>query len=83
MAGIILRVLGTECSLATDELTIERLVAEAHAVGLGEFLVFRNGEEVSSPDQFVVEEGDLYVIADPKQQQEIENSETEAYDESE
>jgi len=65
--------MGTECTLALEEVSIERLVAEARAVGLGEFLVFRNGEEILTPDQFCVQDGDLFVIADPKQSHEIED----------
>jgi len=62
MAAVILRVQGTESTLALEELTTERLLAEARAVDLTEFAVMRNGIEVASPDDLEVNDGDLFVI---------------------
>ena len=62
MAAVILRVQGTESTLALEELTTERLLAEARAVALTEFAVMRNGIEVASPDDLEVNDGDLFVI---------------------
>lgn len=62
MGTVILRVQATESTLATEDLTIDRILAEARAVNLKEFAVTRNGEEVESPDDLVVEDGDLFVI---------------------
>ncbi|MBL4800933.1 MAG: hypothetical protein JKY45_03500 [Emcibacter sp.] len=59
---VILRVQGTESSLSVADLTIERILAEARAVHLKEFAVFRNGIEVTNPDDLEVEAGDLFVI---------------------
>jgi putative NADH-flavin reductase len=62
MGTVILRVQGTESTLETENLTIDRILAEARAVNLKEFAVTRNGEEVESPDDLVVEDGDMFVI---------------------
>ncbi|WP_339861591.1 hypothetical protein [Paremcibacter congregatus] len=62
MGTVILRVQGTESTLETENLTIDRILAEARAVNLKEFAVTRNGEEVESPDDLVVEDGDIFVI---------------------
>ncbi|PHZ84178.1 hypothetical protein [Paremcibacter congregatus] len=62
MGTVILRVQGTESTLETENLTIDRILAEARAVNLKEFAVTRNGEEVESPDDLVVEAGDIFVI---------------------
>ena len=62
MATVILRVQSTECTLQLEELTIERILSEARAVGLKEFAVMRNGEEVENPDDLKVCDGDLFVI---------------------
>lgn len=62
MGTVILRVQSTECTLKVEELTIERILAEARAVHLKEFAVMRNGEEVTNPDDLIVRDGDLFVI---------------------
>lgn len=62
MAKVILRVQGTESTLAAEDLTIERICAEARAVDLEEFALMRNGEEVARPEDFVKEAGDIFVI---------------------
>lgn len=71
MGNVILRVQSTECSLPCEELTIERILAEARAVGLDEFAVMRNGEEVGNPDELLVLNGDLFVIL-PADYQDVE-----------
>jgi len=62
MGAIILRVQGTESTLAIEDVTIERIYAEARAVELEEFALLRNGEEIASPDDFIVENDDIFVI---------------------
>lgn len=62
MATVLLRVQGTESTLLVTELTIDRILAEARAVGLKEFAVMRNGEEIESPDDLTVQENDVFVI---------------------
>ena len=62
MGTVILRVQSTESTLQQEDMTIERILAEARAVGLAEFAVMRNGEEVANPDDLIVEDGDLFVI---------------------
>lgn len=60
--AVLLRVEGTESTLKVRELNIERILAEARAVGLREFAVTRNGVEVERPEDLVVAAGDLFVI---------------------
>lgn len=62
MGKVILRIQSTESTLDQGELTVARLLAEARAVGLSEFAVMRNGEEIINPDDLQVEDGDLFVI---------------------
>jgi len=62
MEKVILRIQATECRLPVEEVTIERILAEARAVGLTEFAVTRNGVDVADPDDFTVAPGDLIVI---------------------
>lgn len=62
MGNVILRVQSTECTLPLKDLTIERILSEARAVGLSEFAVMRNGEEVKNPDDLMAQDGDLFVI---------------------
>jgi len=62
MGTVTLRIEGTESILPRLALTVERLLAEARAVGLTEFAVTRNGVEVENPDDLVVRDGDLFVI---------------------
>ncbi len=62
MASVILRVQGAESTLALEELTAGRLLAEARAVNLTEFAVLRNGEEVTYPDDLMVRDSDIFVI---------------------
>ena len=62
MATVLLRVQGAESTLLVADLTIERILAEARAVGLKEFAVMRNGEEVENPDDLIVLEHDIFVI---------------------
>ena len=62
MGHVILRVQGAESTVAIAELTIERILAEARAVGLSEFAVLRNGEEITNPDDLSVVDGDIIVI---------------------
>lgn len=63
----ILRVGGSESTLALREITPDRLLAEARAVGLEEFCVFCNGEEVTSPADLLAIEGAIYVITPPEE----------------
>ena len=45
---------GTESTLPAEELTIERIIAEAHAVGFEEFSVFCGEKEITKPDELKV-----------------------------
>lgn len=56
---------GIESTIPAEELTIERIIAEAHAVGFAEFTVFCNDKEVEKPENFIVTPGATYIIASP------------------
>lgn len=71
MAHVLLRIQGAESTVALEDLTIDRLLAEARAVALDEFAVMRNGEEITSPDELIVEAGDVFVIL-PADYQDVE-----------
>ncbi|NOZ67626.1 MAG: hypothetical protein GXP00_14230 [Alphaproteobacteria bacterium] len=62
MGHVILRVQGTESSLPLADLTIGRILAEARAVGLEEFAVLCNGEEISGPGELSPKAGDIFVL---------------------
>lgn len=62
MGNVLFRLQGTESTLSISELTIDRILAEARAVNLGEFALLRNGEDVENPDDLMVEDGDIFVI---------------------
>jgi len=57
---------GTESSILAEELTIERIIAEAHSVGFQEFTVFCNDQEIEKPEDFKVIPGATYIIASPE-----------------
>ncbi|MFC7048102.1 hypothetical protein [Emcibacter nanhaiensis] len=67
-AVAILRVSGSECTLPLSEVTIDRFLAEARAVGLEEFSVYCNGEEVHGPADLLAIENAIYVIAPPDEE---------------
>ena len=59
---IILRIAGTDSDIPDSDLTIERIIAEAHSVGYQEFAVFCNDDEIITPAEFKVIEGAVYNI---------------------
>ncbi|MEZ5757763.1 MAG: hypothetical protein R3D86_06050 [Emcibacteraceae bacterium] len=66
MSGTItLIIAGTECTLPAEELTIERIIAEAHSLGYQQFSVFCNDKEIKNPANFKVVPGATYIIASP------------------
>ncbi len=56
---------GGESTIPVEELSIERIIAEAQSVGYQEFSVFCNDQEVKSPDDFRIIPGATYIIASP------------------
>lgn len=66
MDKVTLIISGTESTIPTEELSIERLIAEAHAVGFEEFSVFCNDKEIEKPDDFKIIPGATYIIASPE-----------------
>lgn len=67
MDKVTLIIKGTESIIPVEELTIERIIAEAHSVGFEEFSVFCNDKEIEKPDQFKVIAGAVYIIAAPEE----------------
>lgn len=57
---------GTESTLPAEELTIERIVAEARAVGYAEFSVFCGEKEITEPGKLKVIAGAHYFITPPE-----------------
>ena len=78
----ILRISGSESTLPLSEVTIDRFLAEARAVGLEEFCVYCNGEEVTGPADLLAIEGAIYVIAPPEEEMPDEDDEDEDEDPS-
>ncbi len=66
MKTVTLIIAGTESTIPLEEVTIERIIAEAHAMGYDEFTVFCNDKEIETPDDFKVIEGATYIIASPE-----------------
>jgi hypothetical protein len=62
---------GTESSLPIEDLNIERIIAEAHAVGYQEFSVFCNDKEIKGPDDLKVIAGAIYYITPPESEFDI------------
>ncbi len=60
--SVTLIVAGGESTISADELTIERIIAEAHSVGYDEFSVFCNDKEIEKPEDFNVTPGASYII---------------------
>ena len=62
---VTLIIAGTESTIAAEELSIERIIAEAHSLNYQEFSVFCNDVEVEKPDDFKIIPGATYIIASP------------------
>jgi len=63
---ITLIIAGAESTIPAQELTIERIIAEAHSLGYDQFSVFCNDKEVEKPENFKVIPGATYIIAAPE-----------------
>ncbi|MBT5185384.1 MAG: hypothetical protein HOH19_06935 [Kordiimonadaceae bacterium] len=63
MTSITLIIAGTESTVPKEELSIERIIAEAHSMGYQEFSVFCNDKEIEKPEDFKVIDGATYIIA--------------------
>jgi len=63
---VTLIIAGTESTIPAGELTIQRIIAEAHSLGFQEFSVFCNDKEVEKPGDFEVITGATYIIASPE-----------------
>lgn len=62
---VTLIIAGTESTIPTDEMSIERIIAEARSMGYEEFSVFCNDNEIKTPDDFELIAGATYIIASP------------------
>ena len=62
---VTLIIAGTESTISAEELTIERIIAEAHSLDYQEFSVFCNDKEIEKPDEVQVIPGATYIIASP------------------
>jgi len=63
MATVTLIIAGTESTVPSEELSIERIIAEAHSMDYEEFSVFCNDKEIEKPEEFKVIDGATYIIA--------------------
>ena len=63
---VTLIIAGTESKISTEDLTIERIIAEAHSVGYKKFSVFCNDQEIDRPDTFKAIPNSTYIIAAPE-----------------
>jgi len=73
--SVTLIIAGSESTIPTEELTIERIIAEAHSVGYDEFSVFCNDKEIEKPEDFKVITGASYIIAPAYDESELDNIE--------
>lgn len=78
---VTLIIAGTESTITTEELTIERIIAEAHSLDYQEFTVFCNDVEVEKPEDFKVIPGATYIIASPDDAIDLENLKHEVIEE--
>ncbi len=62
---VTLIIAGSESTIPAEEMTIERIIAEARSMGYEEFSVFCNDTEISKPEDFKLITGATYVIASP------------------
>ena len=62
---VTLIIAGTESTIPAEDLTIDRIIAEAHSMGYQEFSVFCNDQEIEKPENFNVISGATYIIASP------------------
>jgi|FLOH01.1.fsa_nt_gi hypothetical protein len=78
---VTLTIAGTTSTIATKDLTIERIIAEAHSLGYGEFSVFCNDKEVIKPENLKIVAGAHYIIADAAEELIMDNIEFEVTEE--
>ena len=74
---------GTTSTIPADELTIERIIAEARSVGYQEFSVFCNEQEINGPDDLRIIPGADYIITPPESDLNMDDIEIEVIEEAE
>lgn len=72
---------GTKSKIPAEELTIERIIAEARSVGYQEFSVFCNDKEIKGPDDLRIIPGADYIITPPDTELNMDNIEFEVIEE--
>lgn len=73
---------GTTSTIPADELTIERIIAEARSVGYQEFSVFCNEKEIKGPDDLRIIPGADYIITPPESDLNMDDIEFEVIEET-
>lgn len=73
MSNVTLIIAETESTIPLEDVTIERIIAEAHAVGYGEFSVFCNDKEIKKPDAFKAIPNATYIIVPAEDNFDMEN----------
>ncbi|MDA7568398.1 hypothetical protein N8742_01700 [Emcibacteraceae bacterium] len=73
---------GTTSTIPAEELTIERIIAEARSVGYQEFSVFCNEKEIKGPDDLKIIPGADYIITPPETELNMDDIEFEVIEEA-
>jgi len=73
---------GTTSKIPAEELTIERIIAEARSVGYQEFSVFCNDKEIKGPDDLKIIPGADYIITPPETELNMDDIEFEVIEEA-
>ncbi|MBT5766021.1 MAG: hypothetical protein P8H57_05060 [Emcibacteraceae bacterium] len=73
---------GTTSTIPAEELTIERIIAEARSVGYQEFSVFCNEKEIKGPDDLKIIPGADYIVTPPETELNMDDIEFEVIEEA-
>ena len=73
---------GTTSTIPAEELTIERIIAEARSVGYQEFSVFCNKKEIKGPDDLKIIPGADYIVTPPETELNMDDIEFEVIEEA-
>lgn len=73
---------GTTSTIPAEELTIDRIIAEARSVGYQEFSVFCNEKEIKGPDDLKIIPGADYIVTPPETELNMDDIEFEVIEEA-
>mgnify|MGYP006445485015 FL=1 len=73
---------GTTSTIPAEELTIERIIAEARSAGYQEFSVFCNEKEIKGPDDLKIIPGADYIVTPPETELNMDDIEFEVIEEA-